>query len=492
MSRAAGPTGRAPRWHAKLLEALQEQPATWRDEALKKLTDGATQRHVVVYADAKTVQPVGIHPIPWLLTAAQSAYLHALTLRIRRTLNQLLRGYLQDAALQAVLPLSPDERAWFEQLAPRGFPQPSTVFERLDTNFLVEDPRWPPVLRILEFNSVGVGCLHFLPVAAQLVEEHILPALGHVLAPGSYQLGSDPRELLRRLLVAHARSIGRATCTVAFVERREPMTGGADEMLHVGRYLETLGMQTVTVDPRDLEVHKGELMHKETLIDVIYRDFSLSEIISIEKHGGRMDAMKHAFQHNQVVSALTGEFDHKSLLEVLSSPEFDRYFSPSQRRLHQAVIPWTRLVRERRTLDASGREVDLPAYARGHKDGLVLKPNRAYGGQNVVAGADVSCAEWEERLATAMGQPDSWVVQELVSIPQAEFLDLDTHHGVVTEYVTVGVMATPDGIACLGRTNRDRVVNISRGGSLVPMLVLREPRAVPSGKADGARNGAKG
>ena len=373
--------------------------------------------------------------------------------------------------MQAVLPLSEDERSWLSQLAPKGFPEPMTVFERLDTNLVLEDGQWPHDLRCLEWNSVGVGCLHFMPVANQLIAKHVLPVLQEALASSACRLSTDPRILLARLLTSHSKALGRQTCVVAFVERRETSPGGADEMLCMSQFLQTQGFHTICVDPRDLEVRNGEVVYQDTIVDVVYRDFMLKEIVSIEKHGGQVTAIKHAFQHNQVVSGLTGEFDHKSLLEFCSSPEFTRYFTAAQRKALDTLIPWTRLMRERKTTDAAGREVDLAAHVRTHREELVLKPNRAYGGQDVIIGPDMTQAAWDTAVARTLDPPDLWVVQQFIPLPHAEFLDPASGE-LVKEFVTVGFVATPDGVAFVGRSSTQRIVNISRGGSLVPIFVV--------------------
>ena len=410
--------------------------------------------------------------IPWLLTRPQATYLNALGTRLRRVLNRVLRAYAEDPVIQTVLPLSDDERSWMSQLAPKGIPEPATVFERLDTNLDVDDPHWPKTLRFLEFNSVGVGCVDFTPVANELIAEHVLPTAQPIFGSATCRMTVDPRALLHQMFQAHAKAIGRTQCVVALVERRETPVGGADEMAHVSEWLKAQGMHSLVADPRELEVRNGELVYKDVTIDLVYRDFALSEIISIEKHGGQVEAMKHAFRHNQVISAITGEFDHKSVCEFLASPEFERYFTPSQRRTFQAFMPWTRLVRERKTTDADRHEIDLSDYLRTHREGLVLKPNRAYGGQDVVIGVDVTAAVWDQAIWRALAESNQWVVQEFVPLPKAEFLDLRNGKSTTQEFVTVGFIATPGGIAFVGRASRERVVNISRGGSLVPMFLM--------------------
>jgi len=464
---------RRDRWHAKLLDTLRRQPPEWRRALLAALRDAATQHDLLIYHDPKTSQPVRIQPVPWLLTEAQCRYLQVLGIRLRRMLNRLLARYFDDPVLQQVLPLDEDERTWMQTLAPKGFLEPAAVFERLDTNLAFEDDRWPEGLRFLELNSVGVGCVHFMPVANQVIAQQTLSMFQEALSPTACQPTADPRVLLRRQLEAHASAIGRSQLVTAFVERRETSEGGADEMLQLSRWFQEQGLHAVIADPRELEVRNGEVVYQETIIDLVYRDFSLNEILSIEQHGGQVEAMKHAFRRNQVVSSLSGEFDHKSLFELLSNPEYDRYFTPAQRRVSRAFVPWTRLVRERQTADPDGQEQDLPAYIRNHRATLVLKPNRAYGGQDVVIGVDVTEAAWNDAMGQALAHPDTWVVQQMTPLPQASFPDPKELQDLVDEFVTVGFIATPGGIAFVGRSSPQRIVNISRGGSLVPIFLIR-------------------
>jgi hypothetical protein len=462
-----------PRVHTSLLEALRRQPAEWWATVPGRLAQAAAQQGIVIDDGPKSTQPVSIQLTPWLITEAQCRYLQFLGTRLRRVVNRLLKSYFQDEMIRAVLPLNEAERAWLQDLAPNGFPEPSPVFERLDTNLLIDDPQWESSLQILEFNGVGVGCLHFMPAANALVEEHVLPTLRPVIASPACRSPEDPRVLLRKLLEAHAKAIGRRSAVTAFVERREACLGGADEMRRVSDFLKAQGLPTVYADPRELEVRDGELVYKDTVVDLVYRDFMLEEVVSIERHGGRVEAMKHAFRRNQVVSGLTGEFDHKSMLECLSNPQFAKYFTPSQRRTLQAFVPWTRLIFQRKTIDPSGREVDLLEYARQHREGLVLKPNRSYGGENVVIGASATQAAWETAVAEAMEHPSTYVVQEFVRLPQVEFISPVNGHQPVNEFVTVGFTATAHGIAFLGRSSGNRIVNITRGGNLVPVFIVR-------------------
>jgi hypothetical protein len=61
-------------------------------------------------------------------------------------------------------------------------------------------------------------------------------------------------------------------------------------------------------------------------------------------------------------------------------------------------------------------------FACGYHEALVLKPNRAYGGDGIVIGPAVTREQWEAALAAALEDPDDrWVVQQVASIPVREF-----------------------------------------------------------------------
>jgi hypothetical protein len=167
---------------------------------------------------------------------------------------------------------------------------------------------------------------------------------------------------------------------------------------------------------------EGELFLKAEPIDVVYRDFQVEEVVSIKTHGGSGEGIESAFDQNRVISTVFGEFDHKSLCELLTNPDFSRYFTSQELRTARRRFPWTRLVEERRSTDWEGKEVDLLPVIREHREKLVLKPNRGYGGEGVVVGRVVSASQWEEALSRAGEKPKTLGVQEYVPIAQAAVL----------------------------------------------------------------------
>ncbi len=187
-----------------------------------------------------------------------------------------------------------------------------------------------------------------------------------------------------------------------------------------------------------------------------------------------MAVVREAFRRNRVVSSVAGEFDHKSVWELFTNPDFGRFFTSGQRRLFQEYLVWTRLIWERRTTDPAGRPVDLVPYIRRHRSRLILKPNREYGGVGVVIGPHVTQARWERTLDRFLRHPSSAVVQEHVPIRMERF-PVWTARGVRLEsfYVVSGFAATAQGMAVLGRCSKESVVNVSRRGGLVPTLIAQ-------------------
>src|SRR5262249_6951677 len=156
-------------------------------------------------------------------------------------------------------------------------------------------------------------------------------------------------------------------------------------------------------------------------------DYETRDLLALEGELGRpMEAMRLLFRQNRIVSSLAGDFDHKSCWEMLTDPALaERLFSMEECRLFRRHVLWTRRVADRRTMLPYGSEGDLMDYARRHREQLVLKPNRSYGGHGVTLGAAVETKAWEQLLQEALSKAEdpeeSWVVQTATRLPVHEF-----------------------------------------------------------------------
>ena len=123
--------------------------------------------------------------------------------------------------------------------------------------------------------------------------------------------------------------------------------------------------------------------------------------------------------------------------------------------------------------DATGRRVDLVPFIRRNRRTLVLKPNTLFGGEGVVIGQTVSQCEWETHLATALHGRERYVVQQLAIIrqetsPRLERGSVQWSH----RHVVSGFFFNSSGMGLIGRFSGSPVVNVSRGGGLLPAFLV--------------------
>jgi hypothetical protein len=287
------------------------------------------------------------------------------------------------------------------------------------------------------------------------------------------------RQLLLETITMHASATRKRRLNTAFVQDKE-LVGGPNEFPYLVEFMKKQGIPAVHVDPRELRMKGDELWAGDMPVDVIYRDAEIGEYIEYEEEGHDLTPLRTAFARNQVVSSLAGEFDHKSTFEVLTSERFAKHFTTRQRRIFKKHVLWTRIVREGKTTAFEGEEIDLVPWLRRNKDRLVLKPNRSFGGQDIVIGPHVDLAEWDTALEEALtaaksddGTGGGTVAQRYVDVRVKDFPVL-ADGGISLEefYVVCGFLATPRGVGILGRASKRRVVNVGQKGGLTAVLVM--------------------
>ena len=175
-------------------------------------------------------------------------------------------------------------------------------------------------------------------------------------------------------------------------------------------------------------------------------------------------------QEGRLISGLTWEFDQKSAWEIFTDDRYARYFTDAQRRFFRAHVLWTRLVRQTMAIDPAGRVVDLVPFVRRHRERLVLKPTTLFGGEGVTLGRTVSQRAWETQLHRALTGRQRFVVQRLARVPTDTFPMLDGGVHFTERCVVSGFFFNSSAIGLVGRFSGLPVVNVSRGGGLIPAL----------------------
>jgi hypothetical protein len=250
---------------------------------------------------------------------------------------------------------------------------------------------------------------------------------------------------------------------------------GPDEQEELARYYhERYGMKIMHADPSELSLQGSEVYYNGDRVDVAYRDYCVSDLLDLEGEGVDIEPMLTLFRQNRIVSSITAELDQKSCFEVFTDPQFtQKYFSPEERQVFRRHVLWTRILSDRSTLLPGGEMGGLLEYVRREQETLVLKPNRAYGGQDVVIGPSVDRQEWETALERGLADRDRWVVQQLASIPVSEFPVLGPDGKIHLEpfYTVMGFAPTNYGLGILGRASQKQVVNVAQRGGMCAVMV---------------------
>lgn len=438
-----------------------------------RLKEESYKRGMVVYDEKGQPRLVNISVRPWVITKEQKVFFHKICLQMKDALQRTAEIYYADQKAREILTLSPLEQEWFFEIFGRSGQRHQTVFDRIDANAVFSTADWRESFAFIETNAVGVGGVHYIPAAIGILEDVILPIFTNSMSKIKFTRPDDIRQLLFETIIGHAKKIDRPRCNVVLIEDQRCLDG-TDEHAFVASFLKNKGLTSFATDPRELYFKDGEIYFRDTPLDIIYRDCSMDELHEMEAQGDKVDVLKEAFKRNQVISSVSGEFDHKSTLELFTDEEYSRYFTLSQRRLFKKYVVWTRLIWDRKTKGPTGKEIELSRFIEKYKDNLVIKPNRGYGGEGVVLGRFVKDNEWRAAIEEAFKQGRSHVVQEYADINEEDFPTLNEDGTVTMEanYEVSGFTSSDTGIAFLGRRSVEPVVNISRKGGLIPVFLV--------------------
>ncbi len=407
-------------------------------------------------------RPLSVVLRPQLLEAARYQAAVSASAALFDALSTLGGALLADGELRAELALEPDEERLL--LVDPGYRSPLS-FARFDGFFTDR-------IRFVECNGESPAAMAWADDLSAVFES--LPVMRsfrrryHVRRVGS-------RSRLLATLLRAFREWGKDDVPVAAIVDWE---GGptVTEFEMFRDYFEEHGVRTLICDPRRLELRDGNLFACGERVNLVYRRVLLADL---RARADETHALRDAYCAGTVcvVNSFRAKLlDKKIALSLLSDERFAHLFTPAQRAAIASHVPWTRRVRDGATTRAGKRIGDLLAYAAGHREELVLKPNDDYGGKGVVLGWTVTQAEWEACLAAAATQP--YVVQEAVPVPRETF---PISMGGV-RFVEFSVDTDPfvfDGRAagCLTRLSSSALLNVTAGGgSMVPTYLVDGPR----------------
>jgi carboxypeptidase Taq len=425
--------------------------------------------------------PIMLRPL--LAMNGQLSYVHHVCQRLTEALKRLPSLYLNDENVRRVIAITPGEEAWLHDTWTPAHQRNNAVYGRLDAVCDFTAAGWQDTLHFMEANLSGVGGINYSPLAENLVMRDIIPTLLAHDPALRIELPRDQRDLFIQVLIDHSRALNRKACRLCFIEPKYAEDGINEQSVLSGFLAKRHNLTITHADPIELRIKDGDVYYGDECVDVAYRDYETRDLIELEAEQGKpLEAMRLLFKQNRIISSLVGDFDHKSCWEILTDPAIaEQYFSAEECRLFRRHVLWTRVIADRKTTLPHNVEGGLLDFIRSHRDQLVLKPNRSYGGEGVTIGASTEPAEWERLLNDAVTNatdPElSWVVQSATVLPVAEFPIVGKDGRVFSEpfYSVMGFASTENGLGIMCRVSQKQVVNVAQHGGMAAVLVAHPP-----------------
>ena len=162
------------------------------------------------------------------------------------------------------------------------------------------------------------------------------------------------------------------------------------------------GISSALMAPQELDLHRGRVCWKGRPVSVIFMDFNTDVLLALHRKHNLEPVLQAVREHRVINPRGTEPINVKSMFEVVTGPDKERFHEEIVRR-----TPWTRQFYPRRTHGPDGMVIDdLIEWTREHWDDLVLKPERGYSGKGVMNGG---------ATATRLGLPGiSPIAEELM------------------------------------------------------------------------------
>ena len=271
--------------------------------------------------------------------------------------------------------------------------------------------------------------------------------------------------------------------TIAIVDLKDVPTVKEFELFR--DYFQSKGYTSVICSPDQLEFNGEKLFFGSVAIDIVYKRLLVNEYLPImdEQH-----ALLDAYRAGAIcmVNSFRGKLVHKkAIFAVLTNERYSHLFNDHELSAINAHVPWTRKLREEKTLVSTGSgsdrgsptEVDLVSWTRSNSSKLVLKPNDDYGGHGIWIGWNSSESEWDDAIQAALANGD-YLVQQRVKTAKEMFpmmFDDLGKWGMVEQLVDLDPLLFNGVVgSAFTRLSSSELANVSSGGGMVPTFVIGE------------------
>ena len=208
---------------------------------------------------------------------------------------------------------------------------------------------------------------------------------------------------------------GERQPSTAVIEFRDASGAHSIEGELINRQFGTAGLSSRVLSPDQLEFSHGKLHAGDFPVDLVFRRFGTSELLS------RFD-LSHpllaAYRDHAIcmVNSFRSEIAHRrAFFELLTDENVTGKLPSEDRKLINSYVPWTRSVFPRKT-KYKHQEIELGEFVLSHREKLLLRPNQDGIDHRTYIGAQMSQSSWESAFGNALR--DSYVVQEQCCYPQ--------------------------------------------------------------------------
>jgi len=393
---------------------------------------------------------------PHLLSPKQEKILKRINSSLMEIVNSATRLYFEEPELRHYFQVSPEAKTLID-IDP-GYPR-NVIFARFDA-FLEGES-----FKVIELNCDSPAGAGYADVLEDILfEEKLLQSFF-----SEYALKRELRreKVLASLLEVWEEFGGYEAPNIAIVDWRTVRT--LPEFESFKTLFEAKGYKTTIADPRELTYKGGKLYHKNFRIHLVYRRVIFDELL---EHLDECRDFIRAYQDKAVcvVNPLRSRLGYtKSLLSILTNPEYDHFFTEEENRVKREHLPWTR-----RLIDADkfygGKKMYLVDFLKDEKETLILKPAFGYGGKGVSIGKESKDEDWNSAIDRAL--KGEYVVQEFVNIP---IITVPTvvNRKLDFAYKKINLNCLVFGAKLAGsfsRVSDESVINVARGGGLMPAV----------------------
>lgn len=263
-------------------------------------------------------------------------------------------------------------------------------------------------LRLLEFNIAADAGGPDYP----LLNEALMRDPAFAAFAGEFGLAyRDTREALVAALSNAAEAIGRGPDPHCLILCGP---GGASVdaafIASLSEMLEARGLRTSVAEPDAVVIDERGVSAGAGGVDVIFRYFNLHDLVPTQPPWwNRLMAAVAARKVALWTGADSAAYSNKASLALLRDPDVVAQLPARQRAAIERLIPpcW------RLGGEEPSRDRELSAFARDHREDLVLKGVHGYGGKDVLIGEETSVARWQRALT--LPRPGGWLLQRRIA-----------------------------------------------------------------------------